>query len=94
MTPEEYLAEKTVSILYDYQIGVVELVSGADALEAVRMARLEVGTEIRPKEVYLCVQLHGDGTFKMIVGCFYDRDRAERYADGSPSITIVKQSVL
>ncbi len=48
----------------------------------------------RPTEVYLCVLRHDDGTFKAIVGCFYDYDRAVRYADGSPRITIHKQSVI
>ena len=48
----------------------------------------------RPTEVYLCILRHGDGTFKAIVGCFYDYDRAVRYADGSPRITIHKQSVI
>lgn len=48
----------------------------------------------RPSEVYLCILLHDDGTFKMIVGCFYDYDKAVKYADGSPRITIVKQKVL
>ena len=48
----------------------------------------------RPKEVYLCVLRHDDGRFKMIVGCFYDYDRAVKYADGSPRITIQKQSVI
>lgn len=48
----------------------------------------------KPAEVYLCVLRHDDGTFKTIVGCFYDYDRAVRYADGSPRITIHKQSVI
>ena len=52
------------------------------------------GTMERPEEVYLCVLRHDDGRFKMIVGCFYDYDRAVKYADGSPRITIQKQSVL
>lgn len=48
----------------------------------------------RPKEVYICVLLHKDGRFKMIVGCFYDYDRAVRFADDSPYITIQKQNVI
>ena len=48
----------------------------------------------RPKEVYIYVLRHDDGTFKMIVGCFYDYDRAVRYADGDPRITIHEQSVI
>ena len=92
MTPEEYLAQQHVGI--PYHSGVAEVVTMHDAQEAVRMARLEVGTEIRPQEVYLCVLRHDDGTFKMIVGCFYDYDRAVRYAAGSKSITIEKQGVL
>lgn len=48
----------------------------------------------RPSEVYLCVLLNDDRTFKMIVGCFYDYDRAVRYADGSPNIKISKLSVI
>ena len=47
----------------------------------------------RPSEVYLCVLRHDDGTFKMIVGGFYDKADAERYADGCPRITIQKQSI-
>lgn len=50
--------------------------------------------EERPKEVYLCILRHDDGRFKMICGCFYDRKAAERYAAGSPRITIQEQSVV
>ena len=92
MTPEEYLANQHIGM--PYHSGVAEVVTMHDAEEAVRMARLEVGKEIRPKEVYLCVLLHDDGTFKMIVGCFYDYERAVKYADGSKSIVIQKQSVI
>ena len=53
MTPEEYLAQQHVGI--PYHSGVAEVVTMHDAQEAVRMARLEVGKEIRPQEVYLCV---------------------------------------
>ena len=48
----------------------------------------------RPTEVHLCVLRHDDGTFKMICGCFYSKEAAERYANGSPRITIQKQSVI
>ena len=50
--------------------------------------------EEKPKEVYLCILRHDDGRFKNICGCFYNRDAAERYAAGSPRITIEKQSVI
>lgn len=43
-----------------------------------------------PKELYLCVLQHDDGTFKMVVGCFNDKADAEHYADGSPRIVIYK----
>ena len=92
MKAEVYLAEQHVGI--PLPNGVAEVVTMHDAQEAVRMARLEVGKEIRPQEVYLCVLRHDDGTFKMIVGCFYNYDRAVKYADGSKSIVIQKQSVL
>jgi hypothetical protein len=56
---------------------------------------IDVGERLsKPTEVYLCVLRHDDGTFKMICGCFYSKEAAERYADGSPRITIQKQSVI
>lgn len=92
MTPEEYLAEKSVAI--PCHNGVAEVATMHGAEQAVRMARKVVGVEIHPKEVYLCVLRHDDGTFKMIVGCFYDHDRAVKYAAGSPRIVIQKQRVI
>lgn len=53
--------------------------------------------EVEPsatKEVYLCILRHDDGRFKMICGCFYNRDAAERFAAGSPRITIEKINVI
>jgi len=44
----------------------------------------------KPKELYLCILQHDDGTFKMVVGCFNDKADAEHYADGSPRIVIYK----
>ena len=72
-------------------------VSGGDA--AIDTAREIINTKDncpmdRPTEVYLCVLRHDDGKFKMIAGCFYDYDRAVRYADGSPRTTIHKQKVI
>lgn len=48
----------------------------------------------KPKEVYLCILKHKDGRFKMIVGCFYDYERAVKISCGSPRIIIQKQSVM
>ena len=48
----------------------------------------------RPKEIYICILRHDDGTFKMICGCFYNKKEAEHYADGSPRVTIQKQSII
>ncbi len=50
--------------------------------------------EHKPKEVYVCILSHDDGCFKMIVGCFYDQDAADRYAGDSPNITIQKLNVI
>ena len=58
------------------------------------LSRIESQIKERPKEVYLCILRHDDGRFKMICGCFYDKEEAERYAAGSPRITITKQSVI
>lgn len=92
MTPEEYLAEKSVAI--PCHNGVAEVVTMHDAEQAVRMARKEVGAEIQHQAVYLCVLCHDDGTFKMVVGCFYDLDRAFKYVAGRPQIVIQKESVI
>lgn len=41
-----------------------------------------------PAEVHICKLYDADDRFKMIIGCFYNRDEAERYTQGNPRIII------
>ena len=48
----------------------------------------------KPGVVYVCVLHYDDGKFKMIVGCFYNEDKAIAYADNSHNITVQKLNVI
>lgn len=49
--------------------------------------------KMKPKYVYAAISVSQDNKMQ-IVGCFYDKEAAERYAGNSSSIIIQKLSVI
>jgi hypothetical protein len=90
---DKTMVEKACAWLREYGGEILREKGAVELVMEFRKA-MEAPSAEKPKKVYICVLRHDDGTFKMIVGCFFDHDRAVRYADGNPRITIQKQSVI